>query len=73
MSRLKVEGYTNLVRHENSKGIVNTNVTEFETYMKRVKMRNQQGDEIRAAVKEINTLKAEFREIKNLLKELVKN
>jgi len=73
MSRLKVEGYTNLVRHETSKGIVNTNVTEFETYMKRVKMRNQQGDEIRAAVKEINTLKAEFREIKNLLKELVKN
>ena len=40
--------------------------------MQRVRNRNKQGDEIRSAVKEINTLKAELREIKNLLKEIVK-
>ena len=68
---LKVEGYTSLVRDVNSNGIINTNVSEFETYMKRVRNREQHGDQIRSAVKEINTLKAELREIKSLIKELV--
>ena len=38
-----------------------------------VRDREQQGDQIRKAVKEINTLKSELREIKGLIKELVKN
>jgi len=71
MSRVKVEGYTSLVRDINSNGIVNTNVSEYQTYMKRIKAREQHGDQIRNAVKEINTLKAELREIKGLIKELV--
>ena len=69
---LKVEGHTSLVRDTYSNGIVNTNVNEYQIYMQRVKSREQQGDQIRNAVKEINTLKAELREIKNLLKEIVK-
>ena len=73
MARLKVEGHSSLVRDTYSNGIVNTNVSEYQTYMKRIRMRNQQGDEIRSAVKEINNLKAELREIKGLIKELVKN
>jgi len=72
MSRyLKVEGHTSLVRDTWSNGIVNTNVSEYQQYMARVKAREQQGDQIRNAVKEINTLKAELREIKGLIKELV--
>ena len=43
MARLKVEGYTSLVRHSQSNGIVNTNMTEYETYMRRVKQREKQG------------------------------
>ena len=73
MSRyLKVEGHSHLVREMSSNGIVNTNVSEYETYMKRIRSREQQCDQIRNAVKEINTLKAELREIKNLLKDIVK-
>ena len=71
--RLKVEGFTSLVRHTHSNGIVNTNVSEFETYMKRIKQRERHGDQIRNAVKEINTLKNELREIKDLIKGLGKN
>ena len=71
MARLQVKGYSHLVREVSSNGIVNTNVNEYETYMKRVRAREQHGDEIRSAVKEINTLKAELREIKGLIKELV--
>jgi len=70
-AKLKVEGHEHLVRDVNSGAIVNTNVTEYQLYMKRVRSREQQGDQIRSAVKEINTLKAELREIKSLIKELV--
>jgi len=72
MSRLKVEGHTSLVRDTYSNGIVNTNVSEYQVYMKRVKSREEHGDQIRNAVKDINNLKTELREIKNLLKEIVK-
>jgi len=72
MSRLKVEGHTSLVRDTYSNGIVNTNRTEYQVYMNRVRSREEHGDSIRNAVKDINNLKTELREIKNLLKEIVK-
>jgi hypothetical protein len=72
MTRLKVEGYDDLIRDTRSNAIVNTNVSEYKSYMARVTAREKQGDDIRNAVKEINNLKAELREIKNLIKEVVK-
>lgn len=72
MARLHVKGYSHLVREVSSSGIVNTNVSEYETYMKRIRAREEHGDQIRNAVKDINNLKTELREIKNLLKEIVK-
>lgn len=70
--RLKVEGHDSLVRDVHSNAIINTSKTDYEFYLKRVKSREQQGDEIRNAVKEINTLKTELEEIKVLLKEVLK-
>ena len=72
MARLKVHVYESLVRDTRSNGIVNTNSTEYSLYMSRVRAREKQGDEIRSAVKEINNLKAELREIKDLIKGVVK-
>ena len=73
MSRyLKVEGHTSLVRDVGSNAIVNTNVSEYQLYMKRIKVREKQSDELRGAVKEINNLKKDIREIKELIKEIVK-
>jgi hypothetical protein len=69
---VKVEGHSSLVRDINSNAIVNKSASEYKIYMQRVRSREQQGDQIRNAVKEINTLKTELREIKNLLKEIVK-
>tara|TARA_B100000902_G_C26587698_1_gene564255 strand:+ start:96 stop:320 length:225 start_codon:yes stop_codon:yes gene_type:complete len=71
MSRLQVKGYSHLVREVSSNGIVNTNVSEYERYMKRIKAREEHGDQIRSAVKDINNLKTELREIKSLIKELI--
>ena len=72
MVKLKVEGYESLVRDVSSNAIVNTNRSEYQLYMARIKSREKQGDEIRSAVKEINNLKAELREIKSLLQEVTK-
>jgi hypothetical protein len=71
MKVLKVEGYDNLVRDVKSNAIINISKSEYKMYMARVSAREQQGDEIRNTVKEINNLKAELREIKNLLKEVI--
>ena len=67
MSYIKVNGHNNLARDIRSGAIVNTNKSEFQMYMKRHKERNEQGDKLRNVCKEINTLKAELREIKDLI------
>jgi hypothetical protein len=70
MSRfLKVEGFDNIVRDTSSNAIISNSKTEYQIYMQRAQKREKQGDQIRNAVKEINTLKTELREIKNLIKD----
>ena len=56
---IKVEGHTHLIRDVNSNAIVNTNKSEYQLYMKRIKVREKQSDKLRNAVKEINNLKSE--------------
>ena len=71
MSKLKVEGYSNLVRDIRSNAIIHDSKSEYELYMKRHKIREKQHDEVRNACKEINNLKKELYEIKQLLKNVV--
>lgn len=72
MAQIKVQGYSSLVRDTKSNAIVNTNVSDYQLYMQRIKSREKQGDQIRNACKEINNLKQELFEIKQLLKDLGK-
>ena len=59
-------------RDVRSNAIVNTNKSEYQVYMNRIKSREQQVDQIRNTIKEINILKQELFEIKELLKEVIK-
>jgi len=70
--KIKVEGHSSLERDIRSNAIVNTNKSEYQLYMNRIKSREQQSDQIRDTIKEINILKQELFEIKNLLKEVIK-
>jgi len=70
--KIKVEGHSSLARDIKSNAIVNTNKSEYQLYMSRIRSREQQGDQIRNTIKEINILKQELFEIKNLLKEVLK-
>jgi hypothetical protein len=67
MSYIKVEGYSSLVREKNSNAIVNTDRSAYQVYMQRVKEAKQSNNDLRYAVREINNLKAELTEIKDLL------
>ena len=67
MSYIKVEGYSSLVREKNSNAIVNTDRSAYQVYMQRVKEARKSNDDLKNACREINSLKAELREIKELL------
>lgn len=68
---LKVEGYKDLAKDPNSKAVINTNKSAYESAVKRAKEAQRQRDEMRDAVREINTLKCEMQEMKSLLLKLV--
>lgn len=72
MSRLKVQGYDSLVRDTSTNAIINTSRSDYQIYMQRRQARESQSDMIRGAVKEINNLKKELREIKELLVGVIK-
>ena len=68
---LKVEGHEDLVRDTNSKAIINRNRTAYEVAKKRADEAQRQRDEIRNTTREINILKCEMHEIKDMLTELI--
>ena len=71
MSYIKVEGHSELVREENSHAIINTDTTTYVSYMRMMQNKEKQKDQLRDAVREINSLKCEMHEIKSLLMQLM--
>ena len=68
---LKVEGHKDLVRDTSTGAILNTNRNAYLNYKKRLREAQKQRDEIRSATREINNLKCEMHEIKDMLKTLM--
>ena len=68
---LQVEGHSDLLRDNKSKAIINRNRNAFENARARAAEARKQRDEIRNATREINTLKCEMHEIKDMLKTLL--
>ncbi len=68
---IQVDGKPELVRDINSGAIVNKNHSAYEQAKRRAAEAQKQRDEIRGATREINTLKCEIHEIKDMLKTLL--
>ena len=66
----RVEGHQDLIRDNKSGAIINRNRSAYEMAKKRAADAQRQRDEIRSATREINTLKCEMHEIKDMLKTL---
>tara|TARA_A100001011_G_scaffold222528_1_gene230500 strand:- start:127 stop:357 length:231 start_codon:yes stop_codon:yes gene_type:complete len=68
---LKVEGHKDLVKDTKTHAVINTNRNAYLNYKNRVKEAQKQRDEIRSATREINNIKCEMHEIKDMLKTLL--
>jgi len=66
-----IEGHSDLIKDMHSKAVINTNRSAYLAAVQRKKNLQQQKDELRDATREINILKSEMHEIKNLLVKLV--
>ena len=64
---IQVEGHKDLVRDTKSNAIINRNKNVYDIAKKRATEARKQRDEIRSATREINTLKCEMHEIKDML------
>ena len=65
--KVKVEGHANLVRDTRSQAIINTDSSAYARYMARKAKQQDKDDEVRAVIRDVNVLKNELREIKNLI------
>jgi len=63
----KVQGHTHLVRDLKSQAIINTDSDAYARYMARKTKQKAKDDEVRQVIREVNELKTEMREIKNLI------
>ena len=68
---IQVEDNPNLARDTNSRAIINTNMSAYEAAVARSRAAQKQRDELRDAVRDINSLKSEMHEIKSLLLQMM--
>ena len=68
---IKVQGYSGLGRDTRSNAIVNKDKNAYSIAKRRAEEAQRQRDEIRGATREINNLKCEMHEIKDMLKTLL--
>ena len=71
MSTVKVKGHTHLVRDLKSQAIINTDSDAYARYMARKAKQTKKEDEMRKVVREVNEIKTEMFEIKDLLKKVL--
>ena len=67
----KVEGHSDLARDPKTNSIVNVNSTDYEQYIARRSIKNEEVQKSENVEQELADLKGEINEIKSLLKELV--
>ena len=71
MTIAKVKGHSHLIRDLKSQAIINTDSDAYARYMARKAKQSKKDDEMRKVVREVNEIKTEMFEIKNLLKKVL--
>ena len=71
MAIAKVKGHTHLVRDLKSQAIINTDSDAYARYMARKAKQSKKDDEMRKVVREVNEIKTEMFEIKDLIKKVI--
>jgi hypothetical protein len=71
MDYIQVEGFSNLVRNPQNNSIINTNMSEYNEYVKRKESKNKENQKIQNLEEDLASMKGDIDEIKNLLRSLV--
>jgi hypothetical protein len=72
MTHIQVEGYDNLVRDKKTNAIINTNKTDYEKYLKLKEDKQKFANKINDIETELFSIKDDIREIKEILKNILK-
>ena len=67
MTIAKVKGHSHLIRDLKSQAIINTDSDAYARYMMRKAKQSKKDDEVRDVIRDVNELKNEMREIKDLI------
>tara|TARA_B100001996_G_scaffold360485_1_gene326515 strand:- start:328 stop:549 length:222 start_codon:yes stop_codon:yes gene_type:complete len=70
---INMQGNADLKRDPKSNAIINTNVSDYERYVKRREVKAKETSKVTNMEEDLANLKNEMNEIKSLLKELVYN
>lgn len=67
----KVEGHINLIRDEHTKAILNTNMSDYESYMNLKKSKELESNRIDKLESNIVSIQSDLDEIKSLLRSFI--
>ena len=70
--RRTVEQNRSFVKDTTTQAVINSDRKAYLAYMNRIRQKQEQNDKLRDVVRDINSLKAEMYEIKELLLKVVK-
>jgi hypothetical protein len=71
MDFMKVTGHDNLVRDPKTNSIINTNMSEYQEYVSRKKMKGEEHQKIQNLESDVANIKDDLNEIKFLLRSLI--
>lgn len=71
MDYLKVEGYNNFLRDRNTNSIINTNMSEYQQYVTRKNIKNEENQKLNNLESDVTNMKSDLEEIKTLLRSLI--
>lgn len=70
MKYSKVNGNSSLIRDEDTKAIINTNMSDYNNYIAQKKLKEKESQKINAIEQEVASIKDDLSEIKNLLRRI---
>lgn len=71
MDYIKVKGHEGLIRDPNTNSIINTNMSEYQEYLSRKKIKSEENQKIQNLETDVANMRDDLDEIKFLLRSLI--
>lgn len=71
MDYSKIEGHSHLLRNKTTNAIVNNNMSEYQEYIMRKNVKNEENQKMQNLESEVGSIKNDLSEIKLLLRSLI--